>query len=162
MKLFIIAILFISAIAFAGNEIGEWKVTRKCWKAGDRSADFSTVYSASAVPIFTIEAKTAIRNVDAFVTTAVTATNDATAFIVGDGNDDDGYMTQGFADNTGPHANGYNSDAYRGAYLTKTATVDTIKYYSAADTMDITITTDSASPLLTGEICFDIEHKRFD
>lgn len=151
-------VCLVSAAAMAGVGIGDRQTKIITWKVGDKTKDFRNAFSAAALPIWTIPAKTLIYDVSAFVTTAVTG--DATAFIVGDGTDDNGFLTQGFAEATGPHAFGYNNDAYRGAYLTNTATVTTAKYYSTADTLDVVMVTDSATPLATGEINFLIEFKR--
>lgn len=159
MKSLIAIILFaICTSAIAGLGVGDRQTKIITWKVGDLDADFRDAFSAAALPIWNIPAKTIIYDVSAYVTTV--PTGDATAMIVGDGDDDNGFLTQGFAYSTGAVTEGYASDAYRGAYLTNTATVNTAKYYATADTLDLTIVTDSATPLATGEINFLIDFKR--
>ena len=158
LVLFLMAAFSIAAIA--GTNVGVRQTKIITYKVGDRTADFNVAYSAAALPIWTIPAKTLIYDVSAFVTTAVTGT--VTAMLIGDDSDDNGFLTLGFATATGPHTSGYNSDAYRGTYLTNTATVNTSKYYATADTLDLTMVTDSATAVTAGEFRVMVDFIRLD
>ena len=153
MKLFLTIFIFaLTSTLHAGLIVGK-KETAVVSYGTALSNDVSTV-NTTTTTLWTIPAKTVITDVKAYVTTTATGGN----ITIGDGSDTDGYLTTGFEDTSAFYGNDSSSyGTYRGAYLSSNTTPLLEKYYSSADTIDVTL---SATPLTTGQITFFIEYYR--
>lgn len=100
--------------------------------------------TAGTIPVFTFPAKIFVKSVHALVETALTG---ATAAILGDGTATNGFLVDGFAGTAAFYnATGSSKGSYSGE-----------KYYSAADTMDLTLTGTATA----GKIKFSVDYVAF-
>lgn len=134
------------------------------WDAsGANGCDSSTL--TGTIPVFTTGAKCLVHSVKASVLTLVAG---STAEIVGDGDDDNGFLEDGFAAATGvyPLYSGDPSATFAGAYsydknagATDALDVDTqpkAKYYAASDTIDFKISGTASAGKIVFLIDFEI------
>lgn len=146
-----------------GYPIGEILVKETLWELDNKSAD---LYAATGtLVIASVPANCYVKSVTAAVLTAVTG---ATAEIVGDGTNDDGYLEDGFAASTGLFPKNVNDTAteFVGAFMrdsnaggTDAADVSVTpayKHYTSADTIDFKI----SGTATAGKIRFLVEFVR--
>jgi predicted aspartyl protease len=113
---------------------------------------FADAYARTGtIPIFNIPANSKVINVEALVDTAITG---STAEILGDGDDDNGYLVDAFAASTGlKQADG----AYMIGVHDVALDVDTRKddkIYLSADTIDFKITGNATAGKVTFFVTF--------
>jgi hypothetical protein len=134
MKLFLaLLVLFVSFNSFALTFKKDEVMTKTyVWKASEDAV--------GVIPVFTFPANVLIKSVHAKVDTIVAG---ASALEFGDA-DANGFLVNGFAGTVGV----YNATGtYKGAYNGE-------KFYSAADTLDLTITGTASA----GEVKFVIDY----
>ena len=134
--------------SFAGVRKGVRQSHQFLWEIGNRNANSQS--ATGTIPVFNIPANTLIHDVRVLVGAAVTG---STAEVLGDGNDLDGYLADGFASATGSP---FVSDSYanKGAYSGSATTT----FYSAADTIDFIPT----GTMTAGKIRFFVEFTRME
>jgi hypothetical protein len=141
MKLLLgILLLALSFNSFAGYNLE--KVNHKVIKVeiggtGSGAADVVAVTSSDA-SLMTIPAKTVILRVMAYVSTALLPTGGT--MTIGDADDEDGFLKDGFSDSTGmyPYQTNVLASTYAGVYQGVTYLGDTgPKYYASAGTLKL-------------------------
>lgn len=140
---------------------GQKSIKKFLWQVGGVGSDCDSNTATGVIPIFTTGANCLIHSVKAHVITLVAGSS---AEEVGDGNDVDGFIVDGFAASTGVYPLSAE-DATCGAYqkATTAGATDALdvsnseakKFYSASDTIDFKISGTASA----GKIRFEIEYE---
>lgn len=154
MKSFIaITLVMLAVTAFAGRPVGKRELVKVNFGIGANNDVIPGTALSST--LFNVEAKTVINDVILFTETACVGGN----IIVGDGDDDNGFVLTAAEDVAGASLLKGTLDTYRGAYIGSTASSSLTKYYAAADTIDITY---SATPFTACEQTYYFDITRLD
>jgi hypothetical protein len=141
MRALLVVLCLVAFPVFAGYNIGKVQEQQILFSVGDTTADV-TSGAAGVHEFFAVPANCAILDVAAYVETALLG---STAAVVGDSNNDDGYLENGFGTVIKYHPEKVKLSTYAGAYQGAVEGASFVKweggkYYAAADTLDFKLT----------------------